>query len=237
MPNRLMTNKELALIGLLAGAILLGALTLLITSRGQQATPYPVAETPDPVSTAPQPDPGGTAAAADNTVEPDTIVVEVKGAVHDPGVYSMTADQRVDDLLKTAGGPTADANLDNINRAARLVDATSLVVPGKGDATQGPDAMGTAVQAGISMSNPADYTVGGGTMESSGNGRAGGGRVNINTANQAALETLPRVGPVTAEKIIDHRRNTPFQSVDDLAQIHGIGEKTVENLRPHVAVR
>ncbi len=231
MPNRLMTNEELLLIGLLAGAILLGAVTLLITHGGDEPEPYPVAEVPQAVPAA---TPHAARPAPGNELE--EIVVEVKGAVREPGVYEMRQGQRVNDLLETAGGVLSDADLGSINRAAHLVDATTPVVPRLNQAT--PNAPAPAESRGAPARSHEGYAVSAGYT--TGAAAAGSGRrglVNINTASQSELETLPRVGPVTAQKIIQFRQATPFRTVDDLIQIHGIGEKTLENLRPLITVR
>jgi competence protein ComEA len=236
MPNRLMTNKEMLLIGLLAGSILLGAGTLLITNRGQEAAPYPVEEAPAAI---PAGAAGTSAEEVSGSSQAERIVVEVKGAVREPGVYEMQPGQRVDDLLTAAGGVLSDADLSGINRAAHVIDATTLVVPREGADAMPPAAPGASIEEYATLANPAGYTVAGGTMagmaQTGGSGQ--GGLVNINTASQAQLETLPRVGPVTARKIIEYRERSPFRAVEDLTQIHGIGEKTLENLRPHVTVR
>jgi competence protein ComEA len=152
----------------------------------------------------------------------------------------MPQGARVDDLIEEAGGPTDTADLTDINRAARLIDATTLLVPDLAGAGHG-QGYGANPQATYGAThNPSAYTVAG-WQDATGHTEAAGapgrdGRVNLNTASQAELETLPRVGPATARKIIEYREASPFQSVDDLLNIHGIGEKTLEGLRPHVTV-
>jgi competence protein ComEA len=247
-----MTWKEQALLAVLAGALGLGALSLYFAG-GQRAPSVPPKAKAievvhandaapgirvDPMGTPPPPLPPTLAAPAPK------IVVEVKGAVRRPDVYRVEEGARVDDLLKEAGGPLEEADLTGINRAALLIDATTLVVPFR---------MGGFAEYGHYLAeNPAPYTLAGqgraplpaGAASASAwgahagsPGMATGGVVNLNSASMAELDALPRIGPVTAQKIIDYRNETPFQQVEDLLNIHGIGEKTLEDLRPHVTVR
>lgn len=174
-----------------------------------------------------------TPAAAVETVQ--TAMIEVQGAVATPGVYALDADARIYNALMAAGGPHAEADLSDLNIAARLVDGSVLSVPYRaaspGDGTPGAAAL-----------NPPAYTrsgwqgVGQSSIAVGAVTAPAGGRININTATQAALEELPGVGPKTAEKIIRFREMQPFSSVEDLQYVQGIGEKRLETLRPHVTV-
>lgn len=131
------------------------------------------------------------------------VYVHVLGAVQRPGLYVLDADARVVDAVAAAGGTTETADLAGINLARRAEDGEQVVVPAAGGAGDG-----AAVQA------PADD------------------RVDLNTADQAALESLPRIGPALAERIIAWREeNGRFQSVDDLLAVPGIGEKLLAGLR------
>lgn len=242
MANRLMTWKEQLLIGFLAAALGVGAVSLFVASRYSEGVPEVAVVENTPFHA---PETAGPVAARDpEPRDPEPLVVEVKGAVKRPGVYRMAPGARVDDLIEEAGGPADTADLTDINRAAKLIDATTLLVPDMAHAAygQGYGANPHATYGGA-VQNPPAYTVAGwqDAATAHGGASAGGaaardGRVNLNTASQAELETLPRVGPATARKIMDYREATPFQSVDDLLNIHGIGEKTLEGLRPHVTV-
>lgn len=138
---------------------------------------------------------------------PREVVVDVVGAVATPGLYRLDEGSRVADAVALAGGATRRANLSAVNLAAPLLDGTQIVVPRKGE--QAPAPAGAAGAAG-----------------------APAGPVHLNTASLEQLETIPGVGPVTAQRIIDFReQNGPFRSVDELDAVSGIGPKRLEQLR------
>jgi competence protein ComEA len=115
-----------------------------------------------------------------------------------------------------AGGPRGAAFLAALNLAAPLADGQQVLVPREGDAGAQP-----AVPGGPAAGVPG----------------APGGLVNVNTADEATLETLPGVGEVLAAAIVQHRtEHGPFTSVDQLEEVSGIGPSTLEELRPHVTV-
>lgn len=131
------------------------------------------------------------------------LYVHVLGAVESPGLYVLDLDARLVDAIAAAGGTTPDADLAAINLARVLTDGEQIVVPVVGAAGTEPGAAAP-----------------------------GDDRVDLNTADQAALETLPRIGPALAERIIAWREeNGRFQSVDDLLAVPGIGEKLLEGIR------
>lgn len=143
------------------------------------------------------------AETGDTASQTDEIYVHVLGAVERPGLYVLDLDARLVDAVAAAGGTTADADLSAVNLARVLADGEQVVVPTVGTA---PDASGTSAP--------------------------GDDRIDLNTADQAALETLPRIGPALAERIIAWRdKNGRFQSVDDLLAVPGIGEKLLAGIR------
>lgn len=149
----------------------------------------------------------------DNSLVQPGIVVDLRGEVANPGVYELQAGSRLDDAVVAAGGLTADADLTQLNLAARLQDGSIVTVPGL-----------------VTLAPPVAGDDGGPGAGASGNER--GGLVNLNTANAAELDTLPGVGEVTAGRIIDYREaNGPFRSVDDLVHVQGISTKTINGLR------
>jgi competence protein ComEA len=139
------------------------------------------------------------------------VVVHVVGAVRRPGLYQLPAGSRVADALEQAGGAAPAADVALVNLAAPLADGQQVVVPSRAAAGSGSS---------------------GATGESGG----GGGPVHLNTASVAELDELPGIGPVTAQKIVDHReKHGAFSSVEDLDAISGVGAAKIEQLRDLVA--
>lgn len=150
------------------------------------------------------------------------ILVHVLGAVLRPGLYELQPGDRVVDAVAAAGGFTATADQAQQNLARTMADGEQLVIPEQG-------------------ASPPLGSVGGSAASGTGpGGTAAGGPValvNLNTADQATLETLPHVGPATAQRIIAWRtENGRFTQVDDLKNVTGIGDKTFESLSPLVTV-
>ncbi|KQV67976.1 hypothetical protein ASC64_10050 [Nocardioides sp. Root122] len=139
------------------------------------------------------------------------LVVDIAGKVRRPGIAVLPPGSRVVDALKAAGGARSGVDLTSLNLARPLVDGEQILV-------------GVAPAAGVagSLGSP---TPSGGTL------------VNLNTADQPTLETLPGVGPVTAEAILAWRTdNGGFSSVDELLEVDGIGEATLADLAPLVTL-
>ena len=167
----------------------------------------------------------GPAADAGTGMTPGSAFVHVVGEVAEPGVVELPAGARVRDALDAAGGPTKRAVLAGVNLARVVVDGEQITVPDTAEAE-----MSAAPGGG-------DTAESGGSGGSGANGASPGALVNLNTADAAALETLPRVGPALAQRIIDWRAaNGAFTSVDQLLEVSGIGEKTLEGFRDQVTV-
>lgn len=160
---------------------------------------------------------GTQSGAAAGTVDAP-VFVHVVGEVHAPGVVELSSGSRVEAAIEAAGGPTDAAVLAGVNLARVVVDGEQIVVP---------DAEAAAAGA----------TVGGAHAPGSASAGAAGGIINLNSAGVAELETLPRVGPALAQRIIDWRdMNGPFTSIEQLLQVSGIGAKTLEQFRALVTV-
>lgn len=146
----------------------------------------------------------------------EVVVLHVVGAVVDPGIVELPLGSRVVDAIAAAGGPTDDADLAGVNLARPLTDGEQLRVPRVGEVPPpGANGAGGAGSTGVGAD----------------------GRVNINTADTTALESLPGVGPAIASRIIAWRdENGPFRSVDELSAVSGIGEKTLDGLRDQATV-
>ena len=133
------------------------------------------------------------------------IYVQILGQVNDPGLYSLHDGDRGMDVVAAAGGLTPSADPAALNLARFLSDGEQIIVP----------AVGESVPA-----------------SGAGGGAAIPGKVNINTADEPTLETLPRVGPAMAARILAWRAaNGRFTAVEDLMSVSGIGEKTFEGLK------
>lgn len=150
------------------------------------------------------------------------LVVDVKGAVKHPGVYPLTTEHRVMDAIQAAGGYTSQADTRFINHAQKLVDELVIYVPKKGEELE------EAPQ--IAITTPA--------TSATSSAQSNSNTVNINTATEAELTTLPGIGPSKAAAILAYREeNGQFKTVEDLKNVSGIGEKTFEKLQPLIAVK
>jgi competence protein ComEA len=156
---------------------------------------------------------------AEAGTESGAVIVHVAGEVHEPGLVELPAGSRVADALRAAGGPTSRAELDLLNLAALAVDASQIAVPGPDTPVAGP---GVAPGAG-----PGGQP---GTAADDGGGPTNG-TVNVNTADAAALEQLPGIGPALAGRIVEHREQVgPYGSLADLDAVSGIGPAMMERL-------
>jgi competence protein ComEA len=152
---------------------------------------------------------------AERPALPTSVTVHVVGAVARPGVYTLATGARCADAVAAAGGLLGPADQSAVNLARVVADGEQIMVPVVGEA-------------------PSSGAPGGG----GGPGAASGGKVDLNTATVADLDTLPGVGPATAAKIIaDRDENGPFRSPEDLMRVPGIGAKRFDALKDLVSVR
>ncbi len=146
-------------------------------------------------------------ATPEPTSPPQELHVYITGAVVKPDVYKVPNGSRIEDVLELAGGETEEADLTLINLAKTVSDEEKIVVPKKGDDME------------INIPNQNQ------------------GPVNINTATRSQLTKLPRIGKVTAEKIIEYREtNGAFQSVEEIIKVPGIGQKTYDAIKDNITV-
>lgn len=226
--------------GLTAGRALTGlAVAAVVVVGGIVLWPRPAA--PDPELVLPRASTtlslpatldGGASAAAVGAAGSSTtvaeLVVDVVGEVRAPGVRRVPPGSRVGDVIEAAGGLTARADRARINLAAPVADGERIFVPAVGQPVP-PVAVGATGGAGAAAAGGA----GGAGTDTAGPEAP----VNLNTASPAELETLPGVGPATAQAIIDHREQQgPFRSVDDLLDVRGIGDAKLAELRDRVVV-
>jgi competence protein ComEA len=138
--------------------------------------------------------------------------VDIVGAVQRPGLYYFSDGVRVADAINSAGGFAPDANRDAVNLAIRLKDEEQIRVPRVGDADISPEQAPSAEAEGSAL-------------------------LDLNTADAAALESLPDIGPAIAQRIMEYRNvHGPFRNIEQLQDVSGIGAATISALRDLVVV-
>jgi competence protein ComEA len=149
------------------------------------------------------------------------VMIDVRGAVKKPGVYELDNGSRLGEAVTVAGGYSDEADIDwvdlNLNMARELSDGEKILIPRK---------------------NEDDHLRGVSTNDSS-NGVIGKSQmfVNLNTASQSELETLPGIGPSFAQRIIDYRQdNGGFRSIEEVQAVSGIGEKTFQKIKGQISI-
>lgn len=175
-------------------------------------------------------DEGEVAGSSENK----TIWIDIAGAVINPGVYELPQDARVNDLLIAAGGLSGEADREwveaNLNRAQKLVDGVKVYIPQAGEiqeAVAGGSGAG-GQKLGQATATEQKYF---GVVEKS------TGLVNINTASQGELETLPGIGPAYAQRIIEYREShSGFKAIEEIKNVSGIGEKTFEKIKEKITI-
>ena len=208
-------RPRLLVVGLLVLCLVVAAAVLGVraASAGQQTL---IERSGADVSGADVPDQEEAKAAA---AVLETIVVDVSGAVVNPGVYELTDGARVSDAIEAAGGLSGDADVSILNRASKVSDGMKVTVP-----TQGEQ---------VSSAGDGDT----GTAASSQSAAQASGLVNINTATADELQALSGVGPSTAQAIVDDReKNGLFASAEDLMRVSGIGEKKFAKIKDSICV-
>lgn len=176
------------------------------------------------------------------------IVVDIRGAVENPGVYTLPAQSRVNDVLERAV-LLPGADIDNLNRAAFLEDGQFLKIADKADTAvlddpnpaDGEDALGGDGTSDNSSSNgnSSGSTSVNGTSSNDGNSSSGldGSKININTAGSSLLQSLPGIGEAKAGAIISYRNeNGSFKTISDLKKVSGIGDATYKKLEGLICV-
>ncbi|CYX34534.1 helix-hairpin-helix domain-containing protein [Streptococcus suis] len=155
--------------------------------------------------------------STEESEELSQLTVDVKGAVAKPGLYTLEADARVNDAVEAAGGLTSRADPKSINLAQKLSDEAVVYVASK------DENISVVTSTTVSSAMPQE--------------EKNTSLVNLNTATEADLQTISGIGAKRATDIIAYREaNGGFKSVDDLNNVSGIGDKTMESIRPYVTV-
>jgi competence protein ComEA len=206
---------HVAVLAVVAAVALAVTAYLTIRARPTVTTVPPVRTSPAAAISATSAAPAGAPGPAEPsaTGASGTVVVDVAGKVRRPGVATLPAGSRVVDAIRQAGGARRGVDLTSLNLARVLVDGEQILV-------------GVAPAPGVaaSSSGPPGAT-GDGTL------------VHLNTATLDELDSLPGVGPVTAQKILDWRTaHGAFTAVDELLEVDGIGEKTLADMAPHLTL-
>ena len=138
----------------------------------------------------------------------ESLIIHIVGAVKNPGVFILQEGDRVLEAVEKAGGFSEDALKETVNLAARIYDGQQVYIPREGE----------EVPPAVHQGNQPQ-------------------KININTASQSDLETLPGIGPAKAGAIIsDREKNGPFKSVEEITRVTGIGEKTLEGIRDFIII-
>lgn len=149
------------------------------------------------------------------------IYVDIGGEVNVPGVYEVSEGTRLFQVIEKAGGLTEDADIDVINRAEAVYDGQKILIASYEESEKRSKSQALTEPSEQSGSSSAADEV----------------RVNINTADSVTLQTIPGIGPSKAERIIEYRNTQGrFQSIDDIKNISGIGDKTFESIKKYITV-
>jgi competence protein ComEA len=205
--EELIGNKK-ALVKILSVVlILLVALILRIHEQGKADITIESADTAEELEYSDE-------SGAESSEQIQVIFVDIGGAVEKPGVYQVSKDTRLFEVIDMAGGLTEDADTDHVNRASFVEDGQKIIIPVKGSGDT----------EGVESASAAEPTA------------ADNGLVNINAASADELKTLNGIGDVMAERIIQYRTVKPFKSIEDIMSVDGIGSKIYEKIKDHITV-
>lgn len=154
---------------------------------------------------------------SNQTQASETIKVHIAGEINKEGVYEVNNGDRLDDLVKRAGGLTKDANSKNINLAMKLEDQMKIYIPSIYDVEDETSSTNDNILISDKPSTEIE-------------------KININKASKEELMTLPNIGEKRANAIIEYRENSPFEKIEDIKNVTGIGEKFYQSLKDLITV-
>lgn len=219
-PRRRLTSRHLAVMAALTLMAVVASVGWLLRAK---AVPIAVAVAPGTPAVATSAvsasSPSAAPASAQSPTVVSTILVHVIGAVASPGLVTLPQGARVADAIFAAGGLRGDADPAELNLAAVVSDGSQIII-GTTSAPRGDVREGSTSSGALSAGGAAAIAL-----------------IDLNTATLAQLDTLPGVGPVTAQAIVDFRtKNGGFRKVEELQEVDGIGAKTYAQIAPHVRV-
>lgn len=219
-------RKAIITAGGVAVFLLAGLITMLFTDSGNQPAPT---KTQSSESNRPSQNHNiNSEPTFPEKTQPSRIVyVYITGEIRNPGVYKLSEDARIFQLVEMAGGFTSKADSESLNLAENVSDGTHIHIGAK-TSPESPFIPGMPANArsGIQPRNASTNTP---------SSYANSGLVNINTASESELESIPGIGPVLAQRIIDYRNaNGNFARPEDLINVKGIGKAKLAQVLPHV---
>ena len=159
----------------------------------------------------------------------EIIAIHITGEVKNPGIIYLKQGARIDDAIKGAGGITKNANLNRVNLAYILSDGQKIYIPNKNEKE--------GTKEYIISNSGENVLLEEGNRKESESSKGVKQKVNINTANQTELETLPGIGPSLAQRIMEYREsNGKFQKIEDLQNVKGIGDSKYSNIKDNVCI-
>jgi len=174
-----------------------------------------------------------------NKTDKNKIVIYITGEVKQEGVYELDEDSRISDAIEKAGGTKENADLSQINLAYKIEDGMRIYIPKKGELVQDKEKIEDKTQEILTgkstdITNTTSVNTNLSTNKKS---KTDIEKINLNKATQTELETLPGIGPSTAEKIIAYRKeNGNFKKIEDIMNVNGIGESKYSKIRDLINV-
>ncbi len=157
------------------------------------------------------------AADQETTAVSKEAYVDISGEVNKPGVYKVTSETRLFEVIDMAGGLTGNADPDSLNRAEKVTDGEKIIVLSYDESSEIRSSSSSVPDCGLASDT--------------------GDKVNINTADSSELQTIPGIGPAKAQSIIDYRQqNGYFTAAEDIMDVTGIGQKTYASIKDYIVV-
>ena len=174
-----------------------------------------------------------------NKTDKNKIVIYIIGEVKQEGVYKLDENSRISDAIEKAGGTKENADLSQINLAYKIEDGMRIYIPKKGELVQDKEKIEDKTQEIVTgkSSDITNTTSVNTNLSTNKKSKTDIEKINLNKATQTELETLPGIGPSTAEKIIEYRKeNGNFKNIEDIMNVNGIGESKYNKIKDLISV-